>query len=284
MKATPSAASSRSGRAIARAVPPIAAWDLRLCANIQVYEFAWGAYLAQHLSRRELKKDEVRDTLAHGADAVLSHKQLTLYILLAALLVAVGIFGWQTYTERQTVKATAAYDDAMKSFQARIRTAGEPAQPSETTYIDEKNKYSDAAQKFAAVNAKYGHTRPGQLAAYYAALSDEKLDKNDEAKKWLQGLSESGVEDFAAIARFELAQLNDRMGQGDEAVKLYQQLIAKPVVLVPKPVVMLALAEHYGAKNPAEATKLYTQIKSDYPDTPIAEQATQEMNLLPGKS
>lgn len=240
--------------------------------------------MAQHISRKELKTDEIRETLAHGADAVLSHKQLTVYILLAAVLVAIGIFGWQTYTERQTVKATAAYDDAMKSFQARIRTAGEPAQPGETTYIDDKNKYSDAAQKFAAVNAKYGHTRPGQLAAYYAALSDEKLGKNDEAKKWLQGLSESGVEDFAAMARFELAQLNDRMGQGDEAVKLYKQLIAKPVVLVPKPVVMLALAEHYGAKNPAEATKLYTQIKSDYPDTPIADQATQEMNLLPGKS
>ena len=263
---------------------PFAALRPLLYASIYVSNLARGAHLAQHLSRRELKKDEVRDTLAQGADAVLSHKQLTLYILLAAVLVALGVFGWQTYTERQTVKATAAYDDAMKSFQARIRTSGEPAQPGETTYIDDKNKYSDAAQKFAAVNAKYGHTRPGQLAAYYAALSDEKLGQNDEAKKWLQGLSESGVEDFAAMARFELAQLNDRMGQGDEAVKLYQQLIAKPVVLVPKPVVMLALAEHYGAKNPAEATKLYTQIKSDYPDTPIAEQATQEMNLLPGKS
>jgi predicted negative regulator of RcsB-dependent stress response len=263
---------------------PIAAWYFCVYANIYVHEFVRGAHLAQHLSRKELKKDEVRDTLAHGADAVLSHKQLTLYILLAAVVVALGVFGWQTYTERQTVKATAGYDDAMKTFQARIRTASEPAQPGETTYIDEKNKYSDAAQKFAAVNQKYGHTRPGQLAAYYAALSDEKLGKNDEAKKWLQGLSESGVEDFAAMARFELAQLNDRMGQGDEAVKLYQQLIAKPVVLVPKPVVMLALAEHYGAKNPAEATKLYTQIKSDYPDTPIADQATQEMNLLPGKS
>jgi len=157
--------------------------------------------LAQHLSRRELKKDEVRETLGRGADAVLSHKQLTIYILLAAVLVALGVFGWQTYTERQTVKATAAYDDAMKTFQARIRTASEPAQPGETTYIDEKNKYSDAAQKFASVNQKYGHTRPGQLAAYYAALSDEKLGKNDEAKKWLQGLSDSGVEDFAAMAR-----------------------------------------------------------------------------------
>jgi TolA-binding protein len=54
-------------------------------------------------------------------------------------------------------------------------------------------------------------------------------------------------------------------------------------VLVPKPVVMLALAEHYTANNPAEASKLFAQIKSDYPNTPIAEQAEQELNLLPGK-
>jgi TolA-binding protein len=47
---------------------------------------------------------------------------------------------------------------------------------------------------------------------------------------------------------------------------------------------MLALAEHYGAKNPSEAAKLYNQIKKDYPDTPIAEQADQALTLLPGKS
>ena len=86
------------------------------------------------------------------------------------------------------------------------------------------------------------------------------------------------------MARFELAQLNDRMGQADEAVKNYQQLMAKPAVLVPRPVVMLALAQHYGQKNPIEAAKLYSQIKTEYPDTPIAEQADQELALLPGKS
>ena len=58
-----------------------------------------------HISRKELKKDEVRETLAHGADAVLSHKQFTTYILLAAVVVAVGFFGWKTYAERQTMKA-----------------------------------------------------------------------------------------------------------------------------------------------------------------------------------
>jgi TolA-binding protein len=147
--------------------------------------------------------------------------------------------------------------------------------------LDEKNKFADAALKFGEVAMKYPHTRPGQLGSYYAALSLEKLNKNDDAKKWLQGLSESGSEDFAAMAKFELAQLNDRIGQADEAVKLYQQLIAKPTVLVPKPVVMMALAAHYGQKNPAEAVKLYNQIKTEYPDTPVSQQADQELALLP---
>jgi TolA-binding protein len=86
------------------------------------------------------------------------------------------------------------------------------------------------------------------------------------------------------MAKFELAQINDRQGNGDEAVKLYQQLLDKPSVLVPKPTVMLTLAAHYAAKNPTEAAKLYTQVKTDYPDTPSAQQAQQSLNLLPGKS
>ncbi len=239
--------------------------------------------MTEHISRKELKKDEVRETLAHGAEAVLSHQKFTLYLLIAAIVVAVGVFGWKTYSERQTVKASAAFNGAMKVFQSRIRVPGEPAEPNEPSFFDEKNKFTDAAQKFGAVAMKYPHTRPGQLASYYAALSLERVGKNDDAKKWLQGLTESNTEDYAAMARFELAQLNDRMGQPDEAVKIYQQLIAKPTVLVPKPVVMMALAEHYTQKNPAEAAKLLSQIKTEYPDTPIAEQADQELALLPGK-
>jgi TolA-binding protein len=183
------------------------------------------------------------------------------------------------------VKAAAAYDDAMKIFSARIRAVGEPVQPGETTFTDEKTKYTEAAQHFSDLAKKYPHTRPGQLAGYYAGLSDEKLGNDDEAKKWLQGLADGGEYDLAAMARFELAQMHDRAGQSDEAVKLYKDLIAKPSVLVPRPVVMLTLAEHYSAKNnSAEATQLYSQIKSEYPDTPIAQQADQEMNQLPGKS
>ena len=240
--------------------------------------------MAQHISRRDLKKDEVRETFAHGADAVLSHQSLTAYILLAAIVIALGIFGWRTYAERQTVKASAAFGDAMKTFQARVRAPGEPAEPTEVTYVDQKNKWADAAQKFHDVAAKYPRTRPGQLANYYSGLSLERIDRYDDAKKALQAAVDGGSDDYAALARFELAQLDDRTGQGDEAVKIYEQLIAKPAVFIPKSVVMLALAEHYSQKNPAEAAKVYGQIKTEFPGTPMAQQADQELALLPGKS
>lgn len=237
-----------------------------------------------HISRKELKHDEIRDTLAHGADALLSHRNAAVYAVIVAIVAAISVFGWKTYSERQTVKATAAFDTAMKSFNAPVRSAGQPIDPGQLSFSDDGSKYSDAAQKFAAAAAKYPRTHPGQLARYYAALSYEKLDKDSEARKYLQQLAGDGEADFAAMARFELAQLDDRTGQSDAAANLYQQLLDKPSVLVPKPLVLLAFARHYAAKNPAEAARLYNQIKSEYPDTPVAEQAGQDLALLPGKS
>ncbi len=67
-------------------------------------------------------------------------------------------------------------------------------------------------------------------------------------------------------------------------MKLYQGLIAKPSVLVPKPVAMMALAQHYSQKNPAEAAKLYAQIKADYPTRRSPNSADQALALLGSKS
>ena len=237
--------------------------------------------MPQHIPRKQLKKDEVRETLAHGAEAVLSHQQFTLYVLIVAVVVAVGVFGWKTYAERQTVKASAEFDSAMKVFQSPV---GTPPTPGETSYASDNQKFTAAARQFSDVASKYPRTHAGQLARYYAALSYEKLDKTADAKKELQDLTGSSDQEVAALAQLELAGIDDRSGQDDEAVKLYESLIAKPSVLVPKPVAMMALAEHYSQKNPSEAAKLYSQIKSEYADTPMAEQADQALALLASKS
>jgi len=240
--------------------------------------------VAQHISRKELKKDEIRATLTHGAEALYSHqRQLWIYGG-AALLVLLAVFGWRFYTQNQTTRASAVLADAMKTYQARIRAANEPAGPDEITYVDEKNKYGDAAKKFADGASRYPRTRPGLVARYYAALSLEQLDRNDEAEKDLKALESSSDEGMVALARFKLAQIYDKTGKGPQAVQLYQQLADKPGLLVPKPVVLLALADHYSSTDPGQAAKLYKQVKDEFPDTQAAQEADQRLQLLPAKS
>lgn len=234
-----------------------------------------------HITRKELKKDAVRDTFAYGADALLTHQSQTFYLIIAAIVVALAVFGWRTYTQRQTIKAFAGFDAAMTVFQAPV---GTPPTPGVTTYSDQSKKFIEAESKFAEVASKYSRTRAGELARYYQALSLERIGKDSDAKKSLQTLASSRDSDVASLAQFELAGIDDRTGHGDDAVALYKHLLATPTVLVPKPVVMLTLAQHYGMKNPTEAAELYGQIKKEYPDTPIAEQADEALALLPSKS
>jgi tetratricopeptide (TPR) repeat protein len=236
--------------------------------------------LAEHISRKDLKKDEFRDTLAHGAEAVLSHQTILIYGIAGLLVIALAGFAWWTHSQRQSAAAATAFDGAMKTFQQPV---GTPPVAGETSYPDDAKKFTAAAQQFAEIAKKYPHGHAGGVAQYYQALSLEKLGKDEDAKKLLAGL-EPGSDDVAGMARFELAQLDDRTNQPDQAVALYQKLIDKPILLVPKPVAMLALANHYSQSNSSEAAKLYQQIKSQYPDTPIAEQADQALSLLPGKS
>ncbi len=236
--------------------------------------------MTQHISRKELKQDEIRETLAHGAEAVLTHQRATWMMVSLAVLVLGAIFGWRMWSERQTLKAAAMFDGATKVFEARIRAPGEPEQPGELTYVAEKNKYEDSAKKFAEVAAQYGRTRPGLMARYYAALSLEKLGRWDEAQKWLREMEASGDAEFAALARFKLAESFERTGKPDQAAALYRQLIETPAALVPKPLVMLALADNLSKRSPSEAQKLYEQIKKDHPESAIADQAERALENL----
>ena len=241
--------------------------------------------MPQHtISRKELKRDEFRDSIVHGAEAVASHQRTALTVGGAILVVALGIFGWRFYTQRQTVAAEAGLGDALKTYEARIVTASEPPAPGEMTFGDEKTRDTAAETKFANVAARYPRTRPGVMARYYDALCLQALDRNDDAEKDLKAVAGGSDPDFAALARYQLAQLYDKNGRGPEAVALYQQLENTPSVLVPKALVLLSLADHYAQSDPAQAAKIYNQIKSDYSGTPAADQADERLELLNTKS
>jgi predicted negative regulator of RcsB-dependent stress response len=237
-----------------------------------------------HISRKELKKDEIRETFEHGAEAVLSHQKILGIVITVVVFALVAVFGWRFYSERQTGKASVAYADAIKVFQARIRAPGEAADPTEPTYLDEKNKFEDALKKFDAVARDYPRTRPGQTALYYSALCQEHLGNYNQAAEALQKLTNSSDDEFAALARFQLASVEVHQGKTQDAVLLYRQLAAKPTIMVPKPLVLLSLGDALAKSNPQEAIKIFNDLKKDFPESGVSDEADKRLEALAPKT
>jgi len=240
--------------------------------------------VADHLSRKELKQDKIRESLEHGAEAVYSHSQAA-GILVAVAVAAVLIYGgWKFYSDRQTVLASAALDEAMKVYNAPIRQPNVPVEAGELTYSNNQARAQEASQKFSAVADKYPHTSPGKLARYYQALTLLDLEKQSQSLESLQRIAGGSDKELSAMAQYQIATIYARTGKIDDAVKTYRAVADAKSVLVPRPLVLLELADLLRQKNPAEAATLYQQIKKDYPSSAISERADRGLDLLASKS
>lgn len=237
--------------------------------------------MSQHITRRELKQDKFRESLEHGAEAVASHTRFVSTALIAAALAVAAYGAWHFYSERRNVKASAALDEAMKVYNARIRAAGEPAETGEITYLNEPAKMQDAAAKFNDVADKYPSTDAGRLARYYTALCLEELNRTNQALENLKKLEGTKDKELGALAQFQTAVIYARTGKPDEAVKIYRALAEKPTVFVPRSRTLLELANQLRKSKPAEAMTLYQQIKKEFPNTGISEEADKGLEALP---
>lgn len=240
--------------------------------------------MPDHISRKELKQDKIKETIEHGAEAVISHGQFTLLLVIAALVAALGYGAWRLYIDRQTVQASSAFDAAIKAYSGRIGVAPDPSDLSEPVYANEAARAQDAQQKFTAVADKYPRTNPGKLARYYAALCLEDLERHNQALEELKKVSGGSDKELSAMAQYQMAVIYSRTGKPDEAVKIYRVLADKPAVVVPRPFVLLELARLLRKSNPQEAANIYQQIKKEFPDTPIADEADRGLDLLAAKS
>lgn len=236
-----------------------------------------------HISRKELKQDKIKETIEHGAEAVLSHGQFAGIVIAVVLAIAIGYGGWHLYIDRQTGQASVAFDQAMKAYQGRIAPTN-PSDPGEPAYPDERARSQDAFNKFSKLADTYPSTNPGKLARYYAALCLEDLDRQNQAVEELKRISGSSDKELAAMAQYQMAVIYARTGKADDAVKLFRVLADKPSALVPRPLVLLELAGALRSSNPEEAANIYRQIKKEFPDSNIADQADRGLGSIAPKS
>ena len=240
--------------------------------------------MSDHISRKELKQDKVRETFEHGAEAVLSHTTILTIALAAIVVIAAGYFGWRLYSQHRDSQAQAALDDAMKIFTAPLAEPGQPTLPGELTYADPAKRAADAQVKFVAVADHWPSTKPGKLARYYSALCLMDQDKLNQASEELKKLEAGGDKELGALAKFQTALIAERNGKKDEAINELKALSTSGSVLVPKAMVLLEMANVLSQTDPKQATTVYEQLKKDYPNTSVADQADRGLELLASKS
>ncbi len=272
-----------------RAVAALVTWPDGLgqgwrCATIDDSKPSRRAYVSEHISRKELKQDKVRETFEHGAEAVLSHTRLASIALLVLIVAAAGYIGWKVYSDRQNAQAQVEFDEGFKIFNAQILTPGQPTLPGELTYADPQKRSEDAEVKFAAAANKYPSTKAGKLARYYSALCLMDLDKLNQASEELNKLNAGSDKELAALGEYQRALIAERNGKTDEAVKTLRALSTGNSVLVPKPLVLLELAGLLKQSDPKQAATMYEQLKKDYPNTAVSEEADRGLQAIAPKS
>lgn len=236
-----------------------------------------------HIRRQELKHDEFVDSVEETLLWIEDHAR-ALVILAVVVVVGGGSFGgFYWYSKKQEAKAAAALTEAMDTYNAPVQ-AGLPALPGEgpdKTFSTQQEKDEASVKAFEAVREKYPRTRSGRIAQHYEALCQFDLGKKDEAVKSLQDLSRSSDRNIAAVAKLALAGFERELGKPDEAAKLLQELADHPTPTVPRATALLELATLKADTDPEMARKFYTDIKNEFPDTPIAAEVTRRLELLP---
>ena len=213
-------------------------------------------------TRHALKQDRLVEATRTGVDWFGEHRAKVIQAAVAAVvLLAMVIAGLVVYNQRSTA-ADLAFGQAMDTYNAPLATAGQPPAPGEKTFPTASARATAANQQFVQVANQYGLLVPGKTASYFAGLTAIDMGQPGAAETYLKKVADGGNAPLGSLAKLALANLYQQLNRNSEAVVLYNQLIAKPTSTVPADAARLQLASLYEKTNPAEANKIYAQLKS----------------------
>ena len=222
-------------------------------------------------TRQELKQDKFAETAKEAVHWTVAHRSTivnSVIGLLAAIAIVAGVF-W--YRDHRNTTASQQLGDALLLYNAPI---GAPPQGKMVTFNTVAERATAAKKEFYRISNDYGSTRSGQLAHYFAALSEVDLGNYKVAEDQMKDVAKSHDADVSSLAKLALASIYRSQGKDADATAVYKELIESPSLSVPKTTAQLALADLYEAKQPAEAKKLYQQVAKDDPKGPAGQLAT----------
>lgn len=227
-------------------------------------------------TRHALKKDKFAQAAASSASWVSGHRSSVVrWSITGAVVVLVALGALITWNIRASA-AAGALGAAMDIYNAPLAVPGEPPQSGVYKTAEERAKAANAL--FVAAAQKYSLLKAGQMARYFAGVTDEDLGKTAAAEQALKQVAGSWDHNLANLAKVALANLYQQTGRDNQAQDLYNQIIAKPSSTVSASVAQLDLADLYAAEGKRDqARALWAKVQDSDKQGAAGEIAAQKL-------
>jgi tetratricopeptide (TPR) repeat protein len=191
------------------------------------------------------------------------------------VVLVVGI-GLLVFWSVQESAAEQALGHALDIYTAPLAIPGSPAEPG--TYATVADRAKAANQEFKAVADKYGWLTEGSKARYFQGVTEQELGQTAAAESDLKKVSGSWNRNLANLAKVALASIYHQTGRDQQAIDLYNEIIAKPSETVTAGVAQLDLADLYDATGKqAQAKALWAKLKDSDKDGAAGSIAAQKL-------
>ena len=222
----------------------------------------------QNTKQGDERLENVEEALSK-TELWIENNQKTLWIILIVLLViAFGIFGITKYNQKRNQEAMNQIFPQEISFEEQAAKAVDFA-----SYYVENENYAAALNGdeehlgLLDIVDKYGSTKSGKLAAYYAGLSYLKQVDYNNAITYLKKYTN----DDKIFAPMSLGLIGDcylQLGDQQNAVSYYEKATKKSPNEFTTPMFLVKLGMTYEIMgNNAKALEAYKTLKKDYPQS-----------------
>jgi tetratricopeptide (TPR) repeat protein len=206
-------------------------------------------------TKRQLKKpDQFIAMTEGGVHWAEEHRQKTITIAIVAVVAILVIVGGFSFYQHRQAAASTELGAAMLTYQTPLINPQQPVPPGMKTFPDAKTRALAANTQFDQVADKYGMTKAGKIALYFAGLTYAEAGENSQAEDSLKKVASSWDSELASSAKLALAELYQSTNRYSQAIEIYNDLAKGNSATVPPGLAQIQLAELYRPR--ARRTKL----------------------------
>lgn len=252
--------------------------------------------------RQKLKTNEFAMSVARARE-ILERRWREVSLAVVALVVAAtGIGAYVIWRERTTNQANAMLAEALAIAEAPVvppapaspalekssgaSTPAAATQPSPGSYPTQEAKLQAIIPRFLAIATAYPNTLAGVAARYHAAAAHAALGRTREAADLYRDvIARDPASVYGQMSRLGLAEVEFRARNFEAAIRAYTELLNESASALPMDAILVQLGRVYGqAGKTKEARDTFQRVLDQYPDSPYAAAARQELDNLPAST